>query len=160
MNQKAFYTALPAKLVVVMVTFLSIFFVANVPGSFAASGTKKAPAAARTSAVDRTEASIKQLESSLRITEAQKTPWNNLTQVMRENAKDMDALSKERAEAIKTMNALERMKFHSQVTETSLNQQKKLLPVFEVFYTALSPEQKTITDILFRTGKHHAKGKR
>lgn len=154
MKQRAFHIVFPAKLAVVMVTFLSIIFLANAQSSFAASGTKKAPGVARTSAVDRTEASIKQLQTALKITEAQKESWNNLTQVMRENAIEMDAFSKERAESIKDMNALERMKFHNQITEANLNQQKKLIPAFEAFYTSLSDAQKTITDALFRTGKH------
>lgn len=154
MKQRAFQAAFPAKLAVVMVTFLSIVFLAHVQSSFAASGAKKTSTGARISAVDRTEASIKQLHTALKITEAQKESWNNLTQVMRENAIEMDAFSKERAENIKSMNALERMKFHNQMTEANLNQQKKLIPVFEVFYTGLSDAQKTITDALFRTGRH------
>jgi hypothetical protein len=135
-------------------TFLSIIFLTSAQSSFAASSAKKTPAVARTSAVDRTEASIKQLHSALKITEDQKESWKNLTQVMRENALEMDAFSKDRAENIKSMNALERMKFHSQMTEANLNQQKKLIPIFEAFYTSLTDEQKTITDALFRTGKH------
>ena len=154
MKQRTFHVAFPAKLAVVMVTFLSIIFLANVQSSFAAAGAKKTPAVARTSAVDRTDASIKQLHGALKITEAQKTSWDILTQVMRENAIEMDAFSKERAENIKGMNALERMKFHSQMTEANLNQQKKLIPIFEAFYNGLSNVQKTITDALFRTGKH------
>jgi hypothetical protein len=154
MKQKAFQVAFPAKLAVVMVTFLSIVFLANVQSSFAATGAKKTHEVARTSAVDRTEASIKQLHIALKITGTQNESWNNLTQVMRENAKEMDAFSKERAENIKVMNALERMKFHSQMTEANLNQQKKLIPIFEAFYTGLSDAQKTITDALFRTGKY------
>jgi len=74
--------------------------------------------------------------------------------VMRENAKEMDALTKERAEATKTMNAVERLKFHSQITEARLNQMKKLIPPFETFYAGMSDEQKKSTDTIFRTGKH------
>jgi hypothetical protein len=73
---------------------------------------------------------------------------------MRENAKEMDALTKDRAESSKTMNAVERMKFHSQITETQLAHQKRFIPVFEAFYTNLTDEQKKITDSLFMTGKH------
>jgi hypothetical protein len=52
------------------------------------------------------------------------------------------------------MNAVERMKFHSQITESRLAQQKKLIPPFEALYTGLSDEQKKITDTIFMTGKH------
>jgi hypothetical protein len=73
---------------------------------------------------------------------------------MRENAKEMDALNKDRAESAKTMNSVEHMKFHSQTTEVHLNQLKKLIPPFEAFYASMSDQQKKTTDTIFRTGKH------
>src|SRR5450631_1071058 len=97
MKRKTYQGAFPASLVVVMVAFLSIIFLATANLSFAASGTKKPHAVAQTSAVDRTEANIKQLHIALKITDDQKESWHNLTQVMRENAIAMDAFSKERA---------------------------------------------------------------
>jgi phage protein D len=156
MKRKAYQVAIPVTLVVVMVAFLAAIFFANANLSFAASGKKKSSAVARTSAVDHTEAQIKQLQGALKITEAQKELWNNLTQVMRENAKDMDAftdaLTKERAESTKTMNAVEHMKFHSQITEAHLDQLKKFIPPFEALYSSMSDEQKKSTDTIFRTG--------
>ena len=113
-----------------MVAFLSIFFFANADNSFAASGKKKSAEVARTTAVEHTEAQIKQLQDELNITEAQKVLWNNVTQVMRENAKEMDALTKDKAESSKTMNAVEHMKFHSQITEAHLNQHEEANPAF------------------------------
>jgi hypothetical protein len=154
MKQKVTYAVLPAAFVVVMVMLVSTIFLASATPSFAASGKKKSAAVAKTSAVDSTESRIKQLHSALKITDDQEAVWTSFTQVMRENAKDMDALSKERADNKKTLNAVEHMKFHSQVTEAQLNQQKKLIPAFEALYTSMSDEQKTITDTLFRTGKH------
>ena len=70
--------------------------------------------------------------------------------------------AKERAEGTKTMNAVEHMKFHSQITKAQLDQMEKLIPPFEAFYSSMSDQQKNITDIVFRTGKHgkHAKQKR
>jgi phage protein D len=156
MKRKAYQVAIPVTLVVVMVAFLAAIFFANANLSFAASGKKKSSAVARTSAVDYTEAQIKQLQGALNITEAQKELWNNLTQVMRENAKDMDAftdaLTKERAESTKTMNAVEHMKFHSQITEAHSDQLKKFIPPFEALYSSMSDEQKKSTDTIFRTG--------
>jgi phage protein D len=154
MKRKDYQVAFLAALVVVMVAFLSTIFLANANLSFADSGKKKSPAVARTCAVEQTEARIKQLHHSLKITEAQKELWNNLTQVMRENAKEMDALTKERAENAKPMNAVEHMKLHSQITEAHLTQLKKLIPPFEAFYASMSDQQKNITDIVFRTGKY------
>jgi hypothetical protein len=158
MKQKAYQGAYSATLVVVMVAFLSALFFVNANLSFAAAGKKKSPAVARTSAVEHTEAQIKLLQGALNITEPQKELWNNLTKTMRENAKDMDAFSdarhKERAEGTKTMNAVEHMKLHSQVTKAQLTQMEKLIPPFEAFYSSMSDEQKNITDTTFRTGRH------
>ena len=151
MKRKTYF---PAILVVVMVAFLSTIFFANANVSFAASAKKKSPAVVRMSADDYTEAQIKQLQGTLKITEAQQELWDNLTSVMRENAKDMDALTKEKAENAKPMNAVEHMKLHSQITEAHLAQLKKLIPPFEAFYNSMSDQQKNITDIVFRTGKY------
>jgi len=146
MKQKAYQITL-----VVMAAFLTAIFFANANTSFAG---KKRSSGVRTSAVEYTEDQIRQLQYSLNITKAQEPLWNNLTQVMRENAKDMDALNKDRAEKTNFMNAVERMKFHSQATEAHLAQMKKLLPPFEAFYGSMSDEQKKTTDTVFRTGKH------
>jgi hypothetical protein len=158
MKLKAYQVAFPVTLVVVMVAFLSTIFFASTNISFAASAKKKSPAVARTSAVEHTEAQIKQLQGALNITADQQELWDNLTQVMRENAKDMDALTdsltKERAESTKNMNAVEHMKFHSEITKAHLDQLEKFLPPFEAFYSSMSDQQKKITDTIFRTGKH------
>jgi hypothetical protein len=155
MKRKTYF---PAILGVVMVAFLSTIFFANANPSFAASGKKKSSAVARPSAVAHTEAQIKQLQGVLNITEAQQELWDNLTQVMRENAKDMDALTdtlaKERAEGTKTMNAVEHMKLHSQITAAHSDQLEKFIPPFEAFYSTMSDEQKKTTDTIFRTGKY------
>jgi len=153
MKRKAYQIVFSAILVVVMVVFISAIFFANANPSFAASGKKKSSAVAGISAVEHTEAQIKQLQGTLNITEAQQGLWNNLTSVMRENAKDMDALTKEKAENAKPMNAVEHMKLHSQITEAHLAQLKKLIPPFEAFYNSMSDQQKNITDMIFRTGK-------
>ena len=154
MKRKTYF---PAILVVVMVAFLSTIFLANANPSFAA-GKKKSSALARPSAVAYAENQIKQLQGALNITEAQQELWDNLTQVMRENAKDMDALTdtlaKERAEGTQNMNAVEHMKLHSRITVAHSEQLEKFIPPFEAFYSSLSDEQKKTTDTIFQTGKH------
>jgi cell division septation protein DedD len=152
MERTSFRVVSPVALVAVMVTFLSGIFMANATLSEAASNKKKTTEASKT-AVQRTEGRITQLKAALQITEDQEGGWNNVTQAMRENAKEMDALSKTRAEK-STMNAVEQMKFHSQVTEAQLAQQKRFLPPFEAFYASLTDDQKTITDTIFKTGRH------
>ncbi len=162
MKQKTYSVVLHATLALVMAVFLSTIILASADTSFAASGKKKSQNLTRTSAVEYTEAQIKQLQGSLNITAAQEPLWNNLTQVMRENAKDMDALNKERAENTDPMNAVEHMKFHSKITQAHLDQMNKLIGPFETFYDSLSDDQKKITDTTFRTGKYakHKRNKR
>ena len=153
MKQKVYRVTFLVTLIV-MVAFLSTMFLISANLSYAASTKETSPAVARKSAVDYTEARIKQLQEALKITDAQKELWNNLTQVMRENAKEMDTLTKGGAEKTKTMNAVEHMKFHSQITEAHLNQMKRFIPPFEALYNSMSDEQKKITDTIFLTGKH------
>jgi hypothetical protein len=163
MKRKAYQVAFPAVFVAVMVAFLAAVFFINADLSFAAAGKKKASGAAKASAVEYTEAQIKQLQGALNITESQKELWDNLVSVMRENAKDMDAFSdaraKERAEGTKTINSVEHMKLHRDVTRAHLDQMEKLIPPFEAFYSSMSDQQKNITDIVFRTGKYGKHGK-
>lgn len=154
MKPKDYQVAFPAALFVVMTAFLSTIFFANANLSFAASDIKKPAADARPSAVEKAEVQIKQLEKELMISKDQEELWNNLTEVMRENAKDMDALTKEKDENAKTMNSVEHMKFHSQITETHLGHMKKLIPPYEAFYDSMSDEQKKVADTVFRTGKY------
>jgi hypothetical protein len=154
MKRRAYQVAFPAGLVVVMVMFLSAIFLTTAEPSFAASAKKKSPAVARTSAVEHTEARIAELQVALKITAEQEPLWSNLTLVMRDNAKNMDALTKDRAETLKTMNSVEQMKFQSQISEARLDQLKRFIPPYEAFYNSMSDEQKKAADALFRTGKH------
>ena len=154
MKQKAYQVAFPVVLVVVIVAFLSTIFFVSANLSFAASGSKKSPAVTRPSAVEHTEAQIKELQGALNFTEAQQVLWNNLTAVMRENAQDMDSLNKERAENTQPMNAVEHMKLHSQITAAHSEQLEKFIPPFEAFYSSMSDEQKSITDKIFQTGTY------
>ncbi len=154
MKRKTNSVVFRVTLVLVMAAFLSTIFLANANTSFAAKGHKKSQAMARTSAVEYTETQINQLQGTLNITADQEPLWNNLTQVMRENAKDMDAVNKMRAENTQPMNAVDHMKFHSQITQSHLAQTNKLIPPFEAFYNSLTDQQKNITNIVFSTGKY------
>ena len=158
MKKKAYQISFPVVLFVVMAAFLTTIFFANANTSSAASNSKKSSASDRTSAVEYTEAQIKRLQGALKITDAQKELWDNLTLVMRENAKEMDALTKEKTEKISAMNALEQMKFRYQISEAHLNQLKKFIPPFEALYGSMSDEQKKNTDTIFLTGRHGKKG--
>jgi hypothetical protein len=153
MKQKANQFIFPVTLVVVIMAFLSIIIFADANPAFAASSKKKSSDVGRTSAVEYTEAQIKKLQGALKITDTQKELWNNLTQVMRENAKEMDALTKDRTEKTMTMNSVEQMKFRFQISQAHMDQLKKFIPPFEALYDSMSDKQKKTTDTIFLTGR-------
>ena len=145
--------AFPVAHIVMMVAFLTAIFLADANLSLAASQDKKTPEVmSRPSAVDHAEARIKELQGVLKLTDVQKEKWNTLTQVMRENAKEMDAMHEDRADKSKTMNAVDSMKFHSKITETHLSQLQKIIPPFEALYATMSDAQKKSTDTIFHKG--------
>ena len=82
----------PTALVISAVAFFITiaFAMANPSQAVSADPAQKTPA--KVSKVDRTEAHIKDLQAKLKITPAQEELWNKVTQVMRDNAKTMDAL--------------------------------------------------------------------
>lgn len=157
MKRKAYQVACTASLVV---AFISTIFFSTANLSLAAASEVKSADGTRTSAVEHTEAQIKELHAALAITDTQKPLWDDLVVVMRKNATDMDAINKDKDENKLAMNAVERMKFHSTRTEAHLAQVKQLLPPFETFYTSLSDEQKKTTDTLFQNGRPGGKNKK
>jgi protein CpxP len=113
--------------------------------------------AADAAAQSRVEARIKQLHAQLRVTPTQDAQWGQFADVMRENAKDMDAAATQRAEQLPSMNAVQDMKSYEDLAEAHVQRLQKLLPAFETLYNAMSPEQKQIADRVFRgTAEHHA----
>ena len=146
------FTNLTAFVIAAVAFFVAIAF-ANANPS-AVSGGKNPAAAAKTSHVDRTEARIKELHGTLKITQPQEELWNALIQVMRENAKTMDTLIQARAEKAKAMNAVEDLKSYSEIVAANAEGLKKFIPAFEALYAAMSDDQKKNADVIFRTGRH------
>ena len=106
------------------------------------------PASADSNAV---EARIKELHRKLHITAAQKPQWDNLAQVMRDNAQAMSDLKKQRASDAQTMNAVDVVKSYESVIEAHEDGMKKFVPPFEALYNTMSDAQKKTADSLFRT---------
>jgi hypothetical protein len=110
----------------------------------------------KASKVDRVEARIKDLHTRLNIAPTQEELWNNVTQVMRDNAKTMEALIKSRSTNAKTMTALDDLKSYSEIAEAHADGLKKFIPVFEPLYAGMSDAQKKNADTLFH---HHGRTK-
>ena len=97
------------------------------------------------------ETRIKDLHQKLKITDAQKTQWDDLAQVMRTNAQKMADLEKQRAADAKTMTAVDVVKSYSEVIDAHEDGMKKFIPAFEDLYNSMSDSQKKIADALFRS---------
>jgi hypothetical protein len=137
-KQKDYQVVLPVILfVVVIVALLSTVFFANANLSFSASGKNKSSEITGTAAFVRTD--------------VQEELWNKLNQVMWENAKYMDSLTRDKSKNTRTMNAVDQMKLHRQITEAHLDGLKKLIPVFEALHDGMSDEEKNSTDKMFTT---------
>ena len=128
---------------------------APTPPTPTASSPAPAPArAAKASRTDQVEARITMLHSKLAITAAQEPAWQNLTQVMRDNAQTMEALRTARADKAKTATAVDDLKSYTEITTAHAEGLKKFTPVFETLYGGMSDAQKAQADTLFR-GPHH-----
>jgi hypothetical protein len=152
-----FPTALAAA--VVLFTFMVL---ASPSPSLAASPKPGQATAGTTSKVVHVEARIKELHFLLKITPAQEELWNNVTQVMRDNAKTMDALIAAKSENAKTMNAVDDFKSYGEITQAHADGIKKFIPLFEALYASMSDAQKKNADIVFENRGHtksKAKGK-
>lgn len=97
------------------------------------------------------EARIKDLHKRLHITDAQKTQWDALADVMRENAQAMVDLQKQRASDTQSMSAVDVVKSYGSVIEAHEAGMKKFIPAFEALYNSLSDAQKKTADSLFQS---------
>ena len=111
----------------------------------ASTGSPESPAAGNV------ETHIRALHKKLQITDAQKTQWDALAQVMRDNAQKMADLEKRRAADAKSMTAVDVVKSYSEVIDAHEDGMKKFVPAFEDLYNSMSDSQKKIADSLFRS---------
>ena len=135
---------------------------ATSPPAPAATSSVPGPARpAKASGVDRVEARITMLHSTLNITPAQEDLWKNVTEVMRDNANTMDALTRARADKAKTMTAVEDLKSYAEITDAHADGLKKFVPVFEALYASMSDAQKANANTMFRGhNRSHAAAKK
>ena len=116
-----------------------------------------APALAQTESQMQTatEQRISGLQAQLAITPAQMPQWTAFAQVMRENAQTTDALFRQRAAGVQSMNAAENMQSYAQLASTNAQDVQKLVPAFQALYDTMSDAQKRTADQVFRDDAHH-----
>ena len=101
---------------------------------------------------ERVEKRIKNMHAALHITPNQEGQWAKVAQVMRDNAKVLDALSQARFDHAKSMTAVEDLKSYAEITDAHADGIKKFTPVFATLYDGMSDAQKKDADALFRHG--------
>jgi len=104
------------------------------------------------------DAPIDHLHDSLNITAEQEPLWHGVTEVMRENAETISRLAQERAEHAQTATALDDLKSYAEISEAHAAGTKRMIPVFQVLYDSMSPEQKNAAEFRGRLQEraHHA----
>ena len=143
----------PAALAVAA-ALLAFMVLASASPTRAASPEPSMATAANAPTGDRVEARVKELHTKLNITPAQEELWNKVAQVMRDNAKTMEALIKARSEKAGAMTAVDDLKSYSEIAEAHADGLKKFIPVFEPLYAGMSDAQKKSADALFRQHAH------
>jgi len=102
--------------------------------------------------MDRAQVRIQDMHTKLKITTSQEEQWAKVAQVMRENAKSMDALTQTRVDNTKGMTAIEDLNSYREVSAAHLDGVNKLIPVFTALYSGMSDSQRKEADELFRHG--------
>jgi LTXXQ motif family protein len=102
------------------------------------------------------EARIKSLHDRLHVTAAQEQQWEQVAQVMRENAKTMNKMIRERDAKLRTMNAVDNLNAYAGIAEAHADGVKKLASAFDSLYDSMSELQKKDADAVFRgIAAHH-----
>lgn len=122
------------------------------PAAPPAASAKPAPAepAKSSSRAARLEAYIKNLHARLHITAAQEPQWQQVAQVMRDNAETVDKIVRERNSKLRRMTAVENLPTYAEIVQSHADGLKKLAPAFDNLYQAMSPAQKKNADAVFR----------
>ena len=96
------------------------------------------------------EQRINDLHARLQISPAQQSQWDNVTRVMRDNAREMDATFQQRLQALPNMTAAENLQSYAKVAAEHAQDMQKLAPAFQALYDTMSDNQKRTADRVFR----------
>ena len=102
----------------------------------------------------RVEVRIKDMHDKLKITTMQEQQWSKVEQAMREDAKNLDALTQARSDNANKFSAVDDLKSYGEIAEAHATGIKNLTPLFAALYDGMSDVQKKEADALFRHGDH------
>lgn len=127
-----------------------------ISGSVAAETAPSAVAAAQKGALDHTEARIGELHDKLQITEAQAGQWEAVARVMRNNARNIEALMAESAKNEQTMTAVEDLRAYQEIVAAQGKAAQKLADAFDILYQTMPDDQRKLADAVFRQYRQNA----
>lgn len=96
------------------------------------------------------ERRIADLHTRLKITPDQEAQWKQVADVMRQNAAQVSAAIKDRAENAKTMTAIDNLRSYEKIAEAHEEGMQRLIPAFEKLYDSMPDAQKKNADAVFR----------
>lgn len=102
------------------------------------------------------EARIASLHEKLKITAEQEEDWKVVADTMRDNEKNIHALIQERHANAKTYTAVDDLGSYEKIADAHAEGLKKLIPVFEDLYSAMSDDQKKNADKVFSRYEGHS----
>jgi periplasmic protein CpxP/Spy len=100
-----------------------------------------------TSGVDRR---IADLHTRLKITPDQEAQWKQVADIMRQNAADVEAAVKERAQTAKSMTAMDNLHSYEKIAQAHEAGLQRLIPAFQTLYDSMPDAQKKNADEVFR----------
>jgi hypothetical protein len=103
---------------------------------------------------DRVEARITEMHARLEITPTQEAKWSDVAEVMRDNERQMEKMTKTRAEKA-DMNAVENLESYGEITDEHADSIKRFTSAFEPLYEDMSHQQQQNADVIFRQKDHH-----
>jgi protein CpxP len=106
-----------------------------------------------------TERRIADLHNRLHITPQQSQQWDQFTQVVRDNAREMEQIYQQRAERLGTMSAVDNIQSFAQIEQHRAQDTQKLVPAFQTLYVSLTDQQKKTADELFRNYAENARSR-
>ena len=119
---------------------------------------------------ERMEARLAQLQTALKITDAQKAQWENFAAVLRKHARELDIRVQERRTQMaersqrQQLSAIEQLERHQQRMAARAQRLNELIAAGRPLYAALTPEQKQVADGLLASrhgrGGHRHRGMR
>ena len=106
------------------------------------------------------EQRIADLRAKLQITPAEAAAWDQFAQVMRDNARNIDAAFDHRVEALPGLSATDNMQSYAALAMEHAVEVQKLVPAFAGLYDMMPDSQKRLADQVFREDTNHRESAR